>query len=74
MAAFMKNSLGYNVGRRWFPVVAIAGDEVENRLAGEKEAPRIHRLDKADNPLSNGYDGMIMTIGKVRKNTSEWRR
>jgi len=67
MAAFMKNSLGYNVGRRWFPAVVIAGDEVENCLAGEKEGPRIHRLDKADNPLRNGCDGMIMTIGRVRK-------
>ena len=72
MAAFMKNSLGYNVGRCWFPAVAIAGDEMENCLEGEKEASMIHWLDNAGNPLRNGYDGMIMTIGRVRKNTSEW--
>jgi hypothetical protein len=67
MAAFMKNSLEYNVGRRWFPAVAIAGDEMENCLDGEKEASRIHWLDNARNPLRNGCDGMIMTIGRVRK-------
>lgn len=53
MAAFMKNSLGYNVGRHWFPAVAIVEDEVENCLAGETEGLRIHRLDKASNPLRN---------------------
>lgn len=55
------------MGRHWFPAVAIAEDEVENCLAGETEGLRIHRLGKTSNQLRNGYDGMILTIGRVRK-------
>lgn len=66
-AAFMENSLGYNVGTRRFPAVAIAKDEVENCLAGETEDLQIHRLGKTSNPLREGYDGMILATGRVRE-------
>lgn len=65
-AAFMRNSLGYNVGTHRFPAVAITEDEVEKCLADETEDLKIHRLDKARNPLRDGYDGMILAIGRVR--------
>lgn len=65
-AAFMKNSLGYNVGTHRFPAVAITEDEVENCLAGKTEDLRIHRLGKTSDPLRDGYDGMILAIGRVR--------
>ncbi len=65
-AAFMENSLGYDVGAYRFPAVAIAEDEVENYLVGETEGLKIHRLGKTSNPLRDGYDGMILALGKVR--------
>lgn len=35
--------------------------------AGETEGLRIHRLDKTKKLLFNGYDSMILAIGRVRK-------
>lgn len=65
-AAFMENSLGYDVGTHRFPAVAIAEDEVGNCLGGVTEDLKIHRLGKTSNPLRDGYDGMILAIGRVR--------
>lgn len=65
-AAFMENSLGYDVGTRRFPAVAIAANEVKNSLAGETEDLKIYRLGKTSNPLRGGYDGMILAIGRVQ--------
>lgn len=65
-AAFMENSLGYDVGGRRFPAVAIAKDDIESYLADEAEDLKIHRLGKTSDPLRDGYDGMILAVGRVR--------
>ena len=65
-AAFMENSLGYDVGAHRFPAVAITKDEVESCLLGKAEYLEIHRLGKTRNPLRDGYDGMILATGRVR--------
>ncbi len=65
-AAFMENSLGYDVGTHRFPAVAIDKDKVENCLADETEDLKIHRLGKTRNPLREGYDGMLLATGRVR--------
>ncbi|MGH3972925.1 MAG: SCO2525 family SAM-dependent methyltransferase, partial [Pseudonocardiaceae bacterium] len=67
-AAFMKNSLGYDVGTHRFPAVAIAEEDVESDLAGKTDNLKIYRLGKTSNPLRDGYDGMILAVGKVREN------
>jgi N-dimethylarginine dimethylaminohydrolase len=69
-AAFMENSLGYDVGRQRFPAVAITKDEIESCLACETEDLKIYRLGKTSNPLRDGYEGMILATGKVRT----WKR
>lgn len=66
-AAFMENSLGYDVGTHRFPAVAITQDDVEKSLGDKTENFRIHRLDKTSNPLRDGYDGMILAVGRVRE-------
>lgn len=66
--AFMKNSLGYDVGMHRFPAVAITEDNVESCLADKAEDLKIYRLGKTSNPLREGYDGMILVTGRVRKN------
>ncbi|MGQ0777412.1 MAG: SCO2525 family SAM-dependent methyltransferase [Pseudonocardiales bacterium] len=64
-AAFMENSLGYDVGAHHFPAVAITQDDVEEFLEDKTEDFRIHRLGKTKKPLRDGYDGMILAVGKV---------
>lgn len=66
-AAFMENSLGYDVGAHRFPAVAITKDDIQNYLAAEVEDLKIHRLGKTSSPLRDGYDGMILAIGRVRQ-------
>jgi len=66
-AAFMKNSLGYDVGAHRFPAVAITADDVETCLAGDTEDLQIHRIGITSSPLRDGYEGMILAIGRARK-------
>jgi hypothetical protein len=64
-AAFMENSLGYTVGTRHFPAVAITENEVKNRLTGSAKDLDIYRTGLTSNPLRDGYGGMILATGRV---------
>jgi len=64
-AAFMENSLGYDVSTHRFPAVAITAEDVETCLAGYAEDLEIRRIGTTS-PLRDGYEGMILAIGIVR--------
>lgn len=64
-AAFMKDSLGYDVGTRRFPAVAITVNDVKNCLAANTEDFHVHRIGLTNKPLREGYDGMILATGRV---------
>jgi NNMT/PNMT/TEMT family len=64
-AAFMENSVGYDVGARRFPAVAITVNDVKNCLEGDVEDLEVHRIGLTNEPLRAGYDGMILVTGKV---------
>jgi NNMT/PNMT/TEMT family len=66
-AAFMENSLGYDVGAHRFPAVAITAHDVENCLVADTENLGIYRIGKTSMPLRMGYDGMILVIGKIQQ-------
>lgn len=64
-AAFMENSVGYDVGTRRFPAVAVTANDVKNCLEGDVEDLAVHRVGLTNEPLRAGYDGMILATGKV---------
>lgn len=64
-AAFMENSVGYSVGARQFPAVAITKDDVECRLAGDVKNLSIYRIGLTNKPLRVGYGGMILATGRI---------
>jgi len=65
-AAFMENSLGYDVSTHRFPAVAITAEDVETCLAGYAEDLEIRRIGTTSPRLRDGYEGMILAIGIVR--------
>lgn len=64
-AAFMKDSLGYTVGTRQFPAVAITTDNVRNCLVDDTKNLAIYQIGLTENPLRVGYGGMILVTGRV---------
>jgi hypothetical protein len=64
-AAFMESSLGYDVGTRRFPAVAVTVSDVENCLAADTEDFHIYRIGLTKKPLRDGYGGMILATGRV---------
>lgn len=68
-AAFMKGSRGYQVDTESYPAVAIDTDRVKSCLAGvayDYEI-RVIELYETDEPLREGYDGMILATGRRRR-------
>jgi NNMT/PNMT/TEMT family len=68
-AAFMKGSRGYQVDTESYPAVAIDSDRVRDCLAGiayDVEI-RVIELHETDEPLRDGYDGMILATGRRTK-------
>ena len=68
-AAFMKGSRGYRVDTESYPAVAIDSDRVRDCLAGiayDVEI-RVIELHETDEPLRDGYDGMILATGRRTK-------
>lgn len=64
-AAFMENSVGYTVGSRQFPAVAISENDVKSCLEGDVKGLAIHRIGLTHEPLRAGYDGMILATGRL---------
>jgi hypothetical protein len=61
----MESSLGYDVGTRRFPAVAVTVSDVENCLTADTEDFTIHRIGLTNKPLRDGYGGMILATGRV---------
>jgi hypothetical protein len=68
-AAFMKGSRGYRVDTESYPAVAIDSDRVRDCLAGIAYDVdiRVIELHETDEPLRDGYDGMILATGRRTK-------
>jgi len=65
-AAFMRHSPGYYVGPIRFPAVAVNQADVEHCLAPLVEELTITPV-TAKQYLKEGYDGMILALGRVRR-------
>jgi NNMT/PNMT/TEMT family protein len=65
-AAFMRNSRGYTVGTHRFPAVAVDEGKIEQTLTSVAEIDEIIRIRfNADAPLRDGYEGMILALGRA---------
>ena len=62
-AAFMENSTGYDVGDRRFPAVAVTRETVRDCLEDVGRNLDVQRIDSGNNPLRDGYSGMILVMG-----------
>ncbi len=62
-AAFMENSRGYRVGDSWYPAVAVTQEIVRNCLEEDSGNLDVQRVDPGNEPLRDGYSGMILVLG-----------
>lgn len=68
--AFMRNSRGYTVGTHRFPAVAVDETKIAQTLASVAEIDQITRIRFDEHaPLREGYEGMILALGRVRKDS-----
>lgn len=69
-AAFMRNSVGYTVGTHQFPAVEVDEGKIEQTLMGVADIDEIIpiRFDPAK-PLRDGYEGMILALGRASKDS-----
>jgi len=63
-AAFMRNSIGYDVNGEHFPAVAVTEDQVEDRLKQLGCHVKVSVIPSVV-PLREGYDGMILARGQT---------
>jgi hypothetical protein len=70
-AAFMRNSLGYQVGAQWFPAVSIVESDIRRLLYDGTVDLRIHLISSRE-PIRHGYDGMILVTGTRGNATKRW--
>jgi hypothetical protein len=64
-AAFMENSVGYDVGSIQFPAVAITVADVRSCLDGIASQLTVDRIDAGSDPVRTGYSGMIFALGRA---------
>jgi hypothetical protein len=62
-AAFMENSTGYDVGDRRFPAVSVTQETVRQTLEEVSGSLDVQHVDSGNNPLRDGYSGMILVLG-----------
>jgi NNMT/PNMT/TEMT family len=65
VAAFMKNSRGYLIGKRWYPAVPIDESDVERCLGGLAGPVTVKLIDVREPLLREGYNGMIVAFGRA---------
>jgi hypothetical protein len=66
-AAFMEGSIGLDVGNVRYAAVPVGPRDVADCLAAETSV-RVERISLADNPLRQGYTGMLLALGtKTRR-------
>ncbi|MBV8539200.1 MAG: hypothetical protein JO364_16290 [Pseudonocardiales bacterium] len=63
--AFMENSVGYQVAGKHFPAVAVDCDDVRHCLDRRASDVVVERFDAGENPLRDGYSGMIVACGRI---------
>lgn len=63
-AAFMRNSIGYDVNKRHFPAVAVTEAEVKDQLSDLGCHADVTVIPSVA-PLREGYDGMILARGRT---------
>jgi hypothetical protein len=71
VAAFMKNSQGYRVGRYEYAAVAVEEEDVWRCLAPRTHGVEISTIPAGPNPLRHGYDGFVLATGyagRARRN------
>jgi hypothetical protein len=66
-AAFMDGSRGYDVGQLHFPAVAVNKFDVQRCLEPLADDLQIFEV-RSNKPLRDGYHGMILALGRARKN------
>lgn len=62
-AAFMENSTGYTVGAQEFPAVSVTRETVRSCLEKVGRDLDVQRIDSGNEPLRDGYSGMILVLG-----------
>lgn len=65
-AAFMRHSVGYQVNRLHFPAVAVDERQVDECLDPVAYDVTVTMIPSGDNPLRDGYDGMILATGYAK--------
>jgi hypothetical protein len=65
-AAFMENSLGYDVGAQRFPAVPVTPADVRASFNGGASDLLVDQITLGDNPLRDGYTGMILVRGRAK--------
>lgn len=66
-AAFMENSEGYIVGDQTFPACKIEESNVRNTLMNYSDDLEIKRIGLPDDPLRDGYTGMLLALGTIQE-------
>jgi hypothetical protein len=66
--AFMENSSGYQVTGKHFPAVAV-GHDFMHCISRREFNPVVEHLHAGENPLWDGYSGMIVACGRIRGTT-----
>ncbi len=67
IAAFMEQSAGYFVDHIHFPAYATNAQELQHIFEPLCANLRVKRIQKAENPLREGYSGMVLVTGCRRK-------
>jgi hypothetical protein len=65
--AFMEHSGGYWVGDRHFPATDIDLADVRGCLASRGSGIVVEHVGTGDNPLRDGYSGMIVACGRAKR-------
>jgi hypothetical protein len=63
LAAFMEGSEGYEVGGIRYPAFGIRSEHVDRVVSGHLDSYEISRIGAEDDPLRDGYTGMLWLTG-----------
>jgi hypothetical protein len=68
-AAFMERSQGYEVGQGWFPAFSVGASDIHDCFASSTAELVVRRLsiDIDDDPLRDGYTGMVLAHGRLTR-------
>jgi hypothetical protein len=64
--ACMAHSDGYHVAGKFFPAFAVGCEDVRDCLRHRASGVRVEYIGPGDEPLRDGYRGMILACGRVR--------